>query len=63
MDWILDAEVSARIGVGYGERSPDRITHRNGYRSRPWDTRVGIMKLHIPKIRESSYFPTCGWVF
>ena len=35
----------------HGERNPGRITHRNGYRSRPWDTRVGTMELRIPKIR------------
>ena len=41
----MDAEVSARIGAEHGERSPDRLTHRNGYRSRAWDTRVGTMEL------------------
>ena len=58
VDSIMDAEVSAQIGAEHGERSPDRITHRNGYRTRSWDTRVGILDLHIPKIREGSYFPT-----
>ena len=37
----MDAEVSAQIGAEYGECSPDRITHRNGYRTRAWDTGVG----------------------
>ena len=58
VDGITDAEVSAQIGAEYGERTPDRVTHRNGYRARAWDTRVGTMDLHIPKIREGSYFPT-----
>ena len=35
-----------------------RVTQRNGYRSRAWDTRVGTMDLHIPKLREGSYFPS-----
>ena len=52
MDAIMDAEVSTRIGAEHGERSPDRLTHRNGYRSRAWDTRVGTMELRIPKLRE-----------
>ena len=39
MDAIMDAEVSTRIGAEHGERSPDRLTYRNGYRSRAWDTR------------------------
>ena len=45
-------------GAEYGERSPERVTQRNGYRSRAWDTRVGTMELHIPKLREGSYFPS-----
>ena len=58
VDGIMDAEVSAQSGGEYGERTPDRSTHRNGYRARAWDTRVGTLDLHIPKIREGSYFPT-----
>ena len=51
------AEVSAQIGAEHGERNPERVTHRNGYRNRTWDTRVGTMDLRIPKLREGSYFP------
>ena len=58
VEGIMDAEVSSRIGAGYGERCPERVTQRNGYRSRAWDTRVGTMELHIPKLREGSYFPS-----
>ena len=58
VEGIMDAEVSARIGAKHGERSPDRLTHRNGYRSRAWDTRVGTMELRIPKLRDGSYFPS-----
>ena len=54
VDGIMDAEVSAQIGAQHGERSPERVTYRN----RPWDTRVGTMELHIPKLREGSYFPS-----
>ena len=58
VDGIMDAEVSAQIGAQHGERSPERVTYRNGYRNRTWDTRVGTMALHIPKVREGSYFPS-----
>ena len=58
VEGIMDAEVSARTGAEYGERSPERVTQRNGYRSRAWDTRVGTMELHIPTLREGSYFPS-----
>ncbi|CAB4915887.1 unannotated protein [freshwater metagenome] len=55
---LMDAEVSELIGAKRGERRPqDRATHRNGYRSRQWDTRAGEIELQIPKIRQGSYFP------
>ncbi|MFX8250634.1 transposase, partial [Acinetobacter baumannii] len=34
-----------------------RLSSRNGYRSRPWDTRVGSIEMQIPKLRSGSYFP------
>ena len=55
---IMEADESSRTGAGYGERNPERVTQRNGYRSRAWDTRVGTMELQIPKLREGSYFPS-----
>ena len=54
VEGIMDAEFSARIGAEHGERSPDRLTHRNGYRSRAWDTRADTMDLRIPKLRDGS---------
>jgi len=39
---IMEAEVSELTGLPKGERNPEqRLTHRNGYRERRWDTRVG----------------------
>jgi transposase-like protein len=55
---VMEAEVSAIAGASYGERKAERNTHRNGYRDRQWTTRVGDIDLHIPKLREGSYFPT-----
>ena len=55
---VMDAEVEARCGAGYGEVSPDRVNSRNGYRMREWDTRAGTMELAIPKLRQGSYFPS-----
>jgi hypothetical protein len=42
---LREAEVAAQIGAGLGERNPDRITNRNGYRTRGFDTRVGQIEL------------------
>jgi putative transposase len=55
---LMDAEVASKIGAELGERTPDRVTHRNGYRPRAWDTRVGEIELAIPKLRQGSYFPS-----
>jgi transposase-like protein len=54
---LMELEVSELIGAAHGERTPDRATHRNGYRSRQWDTRAGTIDLEIPKLRRGSYFP------
>ena len=55
---LMEAEVSELVGAERGERAPDeRLTHRNGYRPRPWHTRAGELELQIPKIRRGSYFP------
>jgi putative transposase len=56
---LMEAEVSAEVGAGLGEISPDRVTHRNGYRPRPWETRVGEIELLVPKKRQGpAYFPS-----
>jgi putative transposase len=55
---LMEADVSAKIGAELGERSLERTTHRNGYRSRDWDTRVGSIELAIPKLRHGAYFPS-----
>jgi putative transposase len=54
---LMELEVESVTGAGHGERSPDRINHRNGYRDRIWETRAGAVELRIPKLRKSSYFP------
>src|SRR5947209_6703799 len=55
---LMEAEVSELIGAEHGERTPDRLTHRNGYRSRTWATRAGEIELQIPKLRQGSYLPS-----
>jgi transposase-like protein len=56
-DALMSAEADAVCGAGYGERSPERVNSRNGYRGREWDTRAGTLELAIPKLRSGSYFP------
>jgi putative transposase len=54
---MMDAEVEALCGAGYGEVSAERVNSRNGYRQREWDTRAGTVELAIPKLRQGSYYP------
>jgi putative transposase len=54
---LMGAEADAACGAAYGERSEDRVNHRNGYRDRRWDTRAGTIELAIPRLRHGSYFP------
>ena len=56
---IMEAEVSELTGLPKGERDPERrLTDRNGYRERRWDTRVGSIELAVPRVRDGSYFPS-----
>src|SRR6266704_5770474 len=55
---LMEVEVCELIGAEHGERSEERLTHRNGYRPRRWDTRAGEIELAIPKLRRGSYFPS-----
>src|SRR3979409_13878 len=54
---LMELEGGAATGAGYGEKTPDRLAHRNGYRDRDWETRAGTVELRIPKLRKGSYFP------
>ena len=54
---LMELEVGAATGAGFGEKSPSRLAQRNGYRDRDWETRVGTVELRIPKLRSGSYFP------
>ena len=54
---MMDAEVEAVCGAGYGEVAPERVNSRNGYRRREWDTRAGTVELAIPKLRQGTYYP------
>jgi len=55
---VMEVEVSHLTGAEHGERSSERVNYRNGYRPRPWDTRLGQLELAIPRLRLGSYFPS-----
>ena len=54
---LMELEVQGLTGAEHGERTPERINQRNGYRDRPWETRAGTVDLKVPKLRKGSYFP------
>jgi transposase-like protein len=56
---LMEGEIAAEIGAARGEVCAERSTYRNGYRSRPWETRVGEIELQIPRKRSGeAYFPS-----
>jgi hypothetical protein len=55
----MEVEISEQVGAELGEVAPGaRVTHRNGYRPRPWESRVGEIELLIPRARHGSYLPS-----
>lgn len=57
-DFMMEAELAAKVGAEPHERSAERTTHRNGFRDRRWDTRLGTLALKVPKLREGGYVPS-----
>src|SRR5438876_563867 len=55
---LMQMELAEHVGAERHERSPERTGYRNGYRERPWDTRVGTIELQVPRVRDGSFFPS-----
>src|SRR4029450_9034189 len=55
---LIAAEATPRIGAAPHERTPARVTQRNGYRDRLVTTAAGDVELRMPKLRAGSFFPS-----
>ena len=61
LEWLcterMEAEVDQQLGAEKSERSGSRNGYRSGYRPRRLDTRMGMMYLMVPKVRQGGYIP------
>jgi len=55
---LIELEAAQQIGAGRYERSPERLTHRNGARERLFSTKAGDLELRVPKLRSGSFYPS-----
>ncbi len=54
---LMELDVTHHLGAERYERTAERSGQRNGYRERPWDTRVGTIDLKVPRVRDGGFFP------
>jgi GNAT superfamily N-acetyltransferase len=54
----IEVQATQMIGAGRYERSDERVTERNGHRTRTFSTKAGDLELAIPKLRKGSFFPS-----
>ncbi len=54
----MELEVAQHLGAERYQRSAERTGERHGFRARQWDTRVGTLDLTVPRVRDSSFFPS-----
>ena len=53
----IDAQFNEFVGAEHYERTEERNDHRNGFRARSVDTRMGSLELRIPRVREGNFVP------
>ena len=58
---LIEVQATQAIGAGRYEceqRTDERVTERNGHRSRTLTTKAGDLEFAIPKLRKGSFFPS-----
>jgi putative transposase len=52
---LLEAQITEHVGAAPYERTEHRKRHRNGYKQRTLNTRVGTLELLVPHDREGTF--------
>lgn len=55
---LIELEGTTVVGAEPYERASERITHRNGHRTKLLDSGAGRLEPQIPKLRVGRFFPT-----
>ena len=62
---LMELEVGGLTGAAWGEKSPERMVQRNGYRDRVWETRAGSVELRTRSSGRAATSPASwsrgGW--
>jgi transposase-like protein len=53
---LTELEVASLTSAAHRQRSSNRITQRNGYRDRDWETCAGTVALRIPQLAPRPLF-------
>jgi putative transposase len=61
LERLMAAEVSEHLQAERHQRSPDRCGHRNGYKPRSLNTRVGQLQLSVPQTRSCEPYHPSLW--
>ena len=54
---VLEDQVEQHLGAKPYERNAQRQGHRNGYKPRTMNSRVGKLEFQVPQVREGGWFP------
>lgn len=55
MNEVLQAEMTEHLGAEHGEQTEDRQGYRNGSYERNLTTRIGSLKLEVPRDRDGTF--------
>lgn len=56
LNQVPDSQVAEQVGAERYERTEGRQAYRNGSRTRGLITRVGVIELSVPRLRNGSFF-------